>query len=62
MRKTGHYDISHGTHTTWALILICIACMLLFFVRRAFNKKYRPLRDDISESSFVVQYHPEHED
>ncbi|ACS91938.1 membrane protein RL12 [Human betaherpesvirus 5] len=62
MRKTGHYDISHGTHTTWALILICIACMLLFFVRRALNKKYRPLRDDISESSLVVQYHPEHED
>ena len=62
MRKTSHRDISHGTRTTWALTLICIACILLFFVRRALNKRYRPLRDDISESNFVVRYHPEHED
>ncbi|ACZ80254.1 membrane protein RL12 [Human betaherpesvirus 5] len=61
-RYNNHSNTSHGRRTTWTLVLICIACILLFFVRRALNKKYHPLRDDISESEFIVRYNPEHED
>lgn len=61
-RYNNHSNTSHGKHTTWTLALICVACILLFFVRRALNKKYHPLSDDISESEFIVRYNPEHED
>ncbi|AHV83962.1 membrane protein RL12 [Human betaherpesvirus 5] len=61
-RYNNHSNTSHGRHTTWTLALICVACILLFFVRRALNKKYHPLSDDISESEFIVRYNPEHED
>ncbi|AFR54831.1 membrane RL1 protein2 [Human betaherpesvirus 5] len=61
-RHNNHSNTSHSRRTTWTLVLICIACILLFFVRRALNKKYHPLRDDISESEFIVRYNPEHED
>ncbi|AHJ82400.1 membrane protein RL12 [Human betaherpesvirus 5] len=60
--KTNYRDSSHITRTTWTVTLICIACVLLFFARRAFNKKYHQLQDDISESHFIVYYNPEHED
>lgn len=61
-RYNNHSNTSHGRRTTWTLALICVACILLFFVRRALNKKYHPLSDDISESEFIVRYNPEHED
>lgn len=61
-RYNNHSNTSHGRRTTWTLALICVACILLFFVRRALNKKYHPLSDDISESEFIVRYTPEHED
>lgn len=59
--KPNHY--SRTSHrSAWTVTLLCIACILLFFFRRFFNKKYRTLDDTVSESEFIVRYNPEHED
>ncbi|AAM00652.1 membrane protein RL12 [Panine betaherpesvirus 2] len=60
----GHYPgASANSHRgAMAVGLFLMACVLLFFARRVYKKKYRPLRDDVSESEFVVRYTPEHED
>ncbi|AKI09571.1 membrane RL1 protein2 [Human betaherpesvirus 5] len=59
--KRNHYPrTSH--RSAWTVTLLCVACILLFFCRRLFNKKYRILDDTVSESEFIVRYNPEHED
>ncbi|AHJ85261.1 membrane protein RL12 [Human betaherpesvirus 5] len=59
--KRNHYPrTSH--RSAWTVTLLCVACILLFFFRRLFNKKYRMLDDTVSESEFIVRYNPEHED
>ncbi|AKI24651.1 membrane protein RL12 [Human betaherpesvirus 5] len=60
--KRNRHHNSQRSRTIWTIVLICIACLVLFFARRAFNKKYHMLQDTVSESEFIVRYNPEHED
>ncbi|AHJ85934.1 membrane protein RL12 [Human betaherpesvirus 5] len=60
--KHNPHHSSQRSRTVWTIMLICVACLLLFFGRRAFNKKYQMLHDTVSESEFIVRYNPEHED
>ncbi|ACS92103.1 membrane protein RL12 [Human betaherpesvirus 5] len=60
--KRNLYHSSQRSRTVWTIVLVCMACIVLFFARRAFNKKYHMLQDTVSESEFIVRYHTEHED